>query len=163
MVHNLLLRFQRRQLKMSDKVLIVEDEEKTGKFLKLALEDNNIEVTWVKNGQEALENFKKSQYDLIVLDIQLPGISGDEVLEKVRVIDPYVTIIVYTNSISEHDLMKKFINLDVDAYLNKGGYADLDQIITEILSKLEPFSIEEMNELVDNLPEASDKRKLKEN
>lgn len=148
---------------MSDKVLIVEDEEKTGKFLKLALEDNNIEVTWAKNGQEALENFKKSQYDLIVLDIQLPGISGDEVLERVREIDPYVTIIVYTNSISAHDLMKKFINLDVDAYLNKGGYADLDQIITEILSKLEPFSIEEMNELVDNLPESPDKRKLKEN
>ncbi|MBL0386865.1 response regulator [Tumebacillus sp. ITR2] len=136
---------------MSDKVLIVEDEDITGKFLKKALEDEKIDVEWMKNGKEAADKFKKGAYDLVVLDIILPGLKGDVVLERIREIDPYVVVVVYTNNINDHTMMSKFINLGVDAYINKGAGADLRKTVKIIKDKLEPFSLDEAHDLIDNI------------
>jgi DNA-binding response OmpR family regulator len=144
---------------MSDKVLIVEDEEITGKFLKLALEEKEIEVQWIKNGQEAVNNFHKGAYDLIVLDIILPGVRGDVVLEKIREIDPYVIVVVYTNNINEHSMMSKFINLGVDAYINKGPGADLNKMVNIIIQKLEPYSLEEVHDIITQLSDDSENKR----
>lgn len=141
---------------MSDRVLIVEDEEITGRFLKMALEDKKVEVDWVKDGQEAVAKFQKGIYDLIVLDIILPGLRGDMVLEKVRKIDPYVLVVVYTNNINEHSIMSKFINLGVDAYINKGPGVDLGKMVDIIMNKLEPYSMDGVNDLINQLPENKD-------
>ncbi|WP_028594609.1 response regulator [Paenibacillus assamensis] len=147
---------------MSNKVLIVEDEEITGRYLKMALEDKKVEVEWIKNGQEAVEKFRKGAYDLIVLDIVLPGIKGDEVLEIVREKDPYVVVVVYTNNINEHNMMSKFINLGVDAYINKGPGADLSKTVETIMKKLEPYSLDKFHELMDHLENNEDNTNKKE-
>lgn len=143
---------------MSNKVLIVEDEEITGKFLKKALEDRNVKVEWIKNGKEAVDNIRKGAFDLIVLDIILPGMKGDEVLEKIREIDPYVVVVVYTNNINEHNMMSKFINLGVDAYINKGPGADLKKTVDIIMGKMEPFSLDKIHDLIDQLPDKEDNK-----
>jgi len=82
---------------MQNIVLLVEDEKKTGEMLKKALESEDISVEWVSDGKSAVSKFQKGKFDLIILDLKLPEITGDEVLEAIRRIDPYVEVIVYTN------------------------------------------------------------------
>ena len=132
-------------------ILLVEDEEKTGQMLKMALETEGIDVEWVKAGQEALTLLEKGKYDLIVLDLKLPGMSGDDVLEEIRRVDPYVEVIVYTNY-ENPPVMMKLINLGVEGYIKKGSDADLWQTVKQIKSRLDPFSDEERAGLLESIP-----------
>jgi len=137
---------------MENIVLLIEDELKTGEMLKKALESVSIETDWATNGKDALKMIEKGKYDLIILDLKLPEISGDEVLEELRKIDPYVEVVVYTNY-QEPPVMKKLINLGVEGYINKGPEADLWETVDAVKKKLDPFSEEEKNTVLDSAPE----------
>lgn len=130
----------------------MEDEKKTGETLKKALESQNIDVIWVTDGKSALDKMEKGKFDLIVLDLKLPEISGEEVLEGIRKIDPYAEVIVYTNY-QDPPVMKKLINLGVEGYINKGVDADLWGTVEIIKSRLDPFSSEKRNILLESAPE----------
>lgn len=133
-------------------LLLVEDEIKTAELLKTALEDEGITVDWVVNGSEALNLIKPGRYDLIILDLKLPGISGDQVLEALRKIDSYVDVIVYTNY-QDPPVMQKLINLGVDGYISKGAAADLWDTIDKIKDILDPMSNAEREALIEQVPE----------
>lgn len=137
---------------MENIVLLIEDEIKTGEMLKKALESVPIKTDWAINGKDALKIIEKGKYDLIILDLKLPEMSGEEVLEKLRKIDPYVEVIVYTNY-QEPPVMKKLINLGVEGYLNKGPAADLWETVEAVKKKLDPFSEEEKDTILDSAPE----------
>ena len=137
---------------MDNIVLVIEDEIKTGEMLKKALESVGIETDWATNGDDALKMIEKGKYDLIILDLKLPEISGDEVLEELRKTDPYVEVIVYTNY-QEPPVMKKLINLGVEGYINKGPEADLWETVDAVKKKLDPFSEEEKDTILDSAPE----------
>lgn len=137
---------------MKNTLLLVEDEKKTGQILKQALETEGIEVVWAQDGQAALDTMEKGKFDLIILDLKLPGMSGDEVLERVRKIDPYVDVVVYTNY-QEPPVMKKLINLGIEKYINKGADADLWQTVEMVKERLRPLSTEEREELLEAVPE----------
>lgn len=137
---------------MKNTILLIEDEEKTGGLLKQALETEDIEVTWAVDGKSALSQMEKGRYDLIILDLKLPEISGDEVLRGIRDIDPYVEVIVYTNY-EEPPIMKNLINLGVDGYLNKGADANLWDVVERIKNKLDPFTETESERLLESLPD----------
>jgi len=137
---------------MNYTILLVEDEKKTGEMLKQALELESIEVIWAIDGQSALDEMERGKFDLIILDLKLPKISGDEVLEGIRSIDPYVEVIVYTNY-QDPPVMKKLINLGVEGYINKGADADLWETVEEVKARLDPFSEEERDRLLASVPE----------
>lgn len=137
---------------MNNTLLLVEDEKKTGEILKRALENESIDVTWVQDGSSALEIMEKGKFDLIILDLKLPGMTGDEVLEEIRKIDPYVDVVIYTNY-QDPPVMKKLINLGVDKYINKGADADLWQTVDIVKERLRPLSEEEREQLLDAAPE----------
>jgi len=59
-------------------ILVVEDEEKLARFVELELQHEGYEVSKAFNGRDALDMAVKTQYDLILLDIMLPGINGLE-------------------------------------------------------------------------------------
>lgn len=132
-------------------VLIIEDEEKTGAILKEALESENIEVTWKVNGQEALEVMEAGRFDLIILDLKMPGMTGDKVLQEIRRIDRYVEVIVYTNY-QNPPQMKNLINLGVDAFIDKGASANLWETVDKVKTMLNPISEEERDTLFVNMP-----------
>ncbi len=69
--------------------------------------------------QDNKENSEK--YDLILLDLKMPGMQGDEVLREIRRTDPYIYVVVYTNYTEYRDL-KKLVNIGIDKYINKGIY-----------------------------------------
>ena len=65
-------------------ILVVEDNESLNKLIKLKLERDGYRVLVCENGEDGLKMFEKENFDLVWLDIYLPGMSGLEVLEKIR-------------------------------------------------------------------------------
>ncbi len=134
-----------------NKVLLVEDEVKTAEMLREALTEEGISVDWVTNGDDALKLIKPGAFDLIILDLKLPGMTGDEILEQLRKVDSYVDVIVYTNY-QEPPVMQKLINLGVDGYISKGANADLWDTVEKIKNLLDPLSEDERDQLLSQVP-----------
>lgn len=69
---------------MPKKILIVDDEPMIVKGLKFSLEQDDYETDTAFDGEEALSKFESGGFDLILLDVMLPGIDGLEVLRRIR-------------------------------------------------------------------------------
>jgi len=79
------------------RILVVEDEEKLRRFVAKGLQAEHFAVDGAPNGQTALEFLASASYDLILLDVMLPGeISGTEVLRRIRKRDKEVPILMLT-------------------------------------------------------------------
>ena len=129
-----------------NKVLIIEDELMTATTVKEALKLNGINAEIAEDG---LDLIKKNDYDLILLDLKMPKLSGEEVLKEIRKIRPYVFVIIYTN-FSEFADIKALANIGIDGYVNKGPDSDLQELIDKIKEKLEPFSMEDMKAIMND-------------
>jgi CheY-like chemotaxis protein len=67
------------------KILLVEDDTDFAESLVLAFEDNqNIHIQWVSSGEAAVEQARVQRFDLIVMDVKLPGMSGVEATIEIR-------------------------------------------------------------------------------
>lgn len=133
-------------------VLIVEDEIKTATPVKEALGLEGITADIATNGEDGLAMFRKGEYDLVLLDLKMPGKSGEEVAREIRKDDPFVDIIIYTNYTDFADI-KKLTNIGIDGYINKGPDADLTELIDAIKAKLAPLDDKTIIDLLKNLPE----------
>lgn len=129
------------------KILLVEDNKETADLVKMALEFEDMNVDVAFDGQDGLEHFMKNEYDLILLDLEMPRMNGEELVIKIRNINPYVDIIVYTNYSQFADI-KKLVNLGINGYINKGPEADLKELVNMIKSKLEPMDEDTMKTLI---------------
>lgn len=106
------------------KILIVEDEEKLARFTELELKHEGYETDKAFDGRTGLEMAESGNYDLILLDIMLPGLNGIEVLRRIRK-NSEVPVILLT---ARDSVMDKVSGLDTGA----------DDYITK------PFDIEEL-------------------
>ena len=102
---------------MGKKVLIVDDEKLIVKGIRFSLEQDNMEVDCAYDGEEALEKVRNNQYDIILLDIMLPKLSGLEVCQQIREFSN-VPIIMLT---AKGDDMDKILGLEygADDYITK--------------------------------------------
>ncbi len=66
------------------RILIADDEEHLGRLVKFKLENAGYEVDWRQDGKKAWEGICAQKPDLVILDIMMPGLTGLEVLEKIR-------------------------------------------------------------------------------
>ena len=78
------------------RVLLVEDDPMIGEAIQGALKDASYAVDWVKNGQTALTTLDCQHYDLVLLDLGLPGKDGMEVLTSIRSKDNPVPLLIIT-------------------------------------------------------------------
>ena len=69
---------------MARKVLVVDDEKLIVKGIRFSLEQDSMEVDCAYDGEEALEYAKKTEYDVVLLDIMLPKLNGFEVCQRIR-------------------------------------------------------------------------------
>ena len=69
---------------MAEKILIVEDDEKIRSIVETELRHESFEVCTTEDGRKALAEFEKEEPSLVLLDIMLPGLSGIEVLRRIR-------------------------------------------------------------------------------
>lgn len=98
-------------------ILVVDDEVKIVEVIKSYLEKNDYTVYEAYNGREALTAFEKINPDLIVLDLMLPDITGDEICKNLRK-KSRVPIIMLTAKADEEDILKGF-NIGADDYITK--------------------------------------------
>lgn len=113
-----------RQKNVMAKILIVEDEANIARFLELELKHEGYEVEKAPDGRLGLQKALEGNFDLILLDIMLPGLSGIEVCRRVRM-ESRVPIIMLT---AKDDVTDKVAGLDMGA----------DDYMTK------PFAIEEL-------------------
>ena len=80
----------------NQRILVVDDEELVRWTFNEALSEEGYGVDAVATGEEALDKYRRRKYDLVILDIKLPGIDGVEVLQKIREIDKDALVIMIT-------------------------------------------------------------------
>lgn len=98
-------------------VLVVDDEKLIVKGIKFSLEQDDMEVTAAYDGEQALELAKENSFDMILLDVMLPGLNGFEVCRAIREFSD-VPIIMLT---AKDDDMDKILGLEygADDYITK--------------------------------------------
>jgi DNA-binding response OmpR family regulator len=82
--------------KKSKKIIVVDDDETILSVLGNALKILGYEIVLTRSGEEALENFKFEKYDLLITDYMMPGLSGKELIAKVKENDPDIPVIMIT-------------------------------------------------------------------
>ena len=103
---------------MTRKVLVVEDNPDIAKLVSLHLEDLDCEVALAADGLRGLEEARAGGYDLIILDLMLPGMEGLELCRRLRGETDYTPILMLTAKSSEVD---RVVGLEIgaDDYLTK--------------------------------------------
>ncbi len=81
---------------MKTRILVVDDERSMREMLSILLEREGYETVEAKNGQEALQLFESSVFDMVISDIQMPGISGIELLASIKKLAPEVPVLMIT-------------------------------------------------------------------
>jgi len=102
---------------MAERILIVEDEPAIAEAVEYALKSEGFDVQAVNDGNEALAQARTQSYDLLVLDLMLPGLSGTEVCRQLRKDSP-VPIVMLTAKDSE---VERVLGLEAgaDDYVTK--------------------------------------------
>jgi DNA-binding response OmpR family regulator len=100
------------------RILLVEDEEKVVRFLTLGLKAERFAIDVASDGQTGLDMALATRYDLLIVDLMLPGLTGTQLISRLRRHDTSVPIIVLTARDAVDD---KVLNFDAgaDDYLTK--------------------------------------------
>jgi len=88
------------------RILLVEDEENLHLAIKLNLELEHYNVSSVYNGKNAISKFREGRYDLIILDVMLPEISGFDICESIRLENSKIPILFLTAKSTNEDKLK---------------------------------------------------------
>lgn len=128
--------------KLSKRVLVVDDEKLIVKGIRFSLEQDGMEVDCAYDGEEALQAAKSKEYDIILLDVMLPKLTGFEVCVQIREFS-MVPIIMLT---AKGDDMDKILGLEYGA----------DDYITK------PFNILEVKARIKAIMRRSKKKELSE-
>jgi len=99
-------------------ILIVEDEEKVSRFVTRGLTAERFAVDTAHDGKSGWELAQTYQYDLVILDLMLPGITGGEVLRRIRKTNSQVPVLVLTARDMLGDKVEHF-EAGADDYLTK--------------------------------------------
>ena len=100
------------------KLLVAEDEPKTGTYLQQGLSEAGFTVDRVENGTDAAQHALHTTYDLLILDVMMPGLVGWQVLQKVRAAGNEVPVLFLTARDGVQDRVKG-LELGADDYLIK--------------------------------------------
>ncbi|MDM5297633.1 response regulator transcription factor [Bacillus pumilus] len=115
------------------KILVVEDEKKIARVLSLELEYEGYEVTVKDTGMKGLQALEKESFDLVLLDVMLPELSGLEVLRRVRKTNLATPIILITARGSVPDKVSG-LDLGANDYITKPF--EIEELLARIRAQL---------------------------
>ena len=110
-------------------VLLAEDDPNLGNLLKEYLEIKSYHVTLARNGEEALQAYKKQSFDILILDVMMPKKDGFSVAREIRKSDEQVPIIFLTAKAQKDDKIEGF-EVGADDYLTKPF--NMDELLLRI-------------------------------
>lgn len=128
---------------MKERILIIEDEENIARVLQLELEFEGYETGIAYTGTDGLIKYREQQWDLILLDLMLPGLNGLDVLRRIRATETSTPIILLT---AKSDVEDKVAGLDLGAndYVTKPF--EIDELLARIRTSLRFSSGEKSKE-----------------
>ncbi len=115
------------------KILVVEDNISLLKSITKELENHFFQVESTSNGEEAYYLINQNIYDLVVLDLMIPGMNGIEVLENVRKNNEDILVLILTAKESLDDKVKAFM-IGANDYLTKPFY--MEELVARIYAML---------------------------
>ena len=132
-------------MKNSMHVLLLEDDFKLATEVKVFLNDKNIECDVVYDGSLFLKQYNTAQYNIYILDINVPGVNGLEVCSTIRTTDKQTPILMLTAFGQIEDKVDAF-NRGADDYLVKPFHFDELFVRIQSLTRREskPFSVDEI-------------------
>ncbi len=102
------------------KILVVDDSSSIRELLKLALEDENYNVTLGEDGLDALKHLNGTHFDLVITDLHMPNMNGMELIHEIRKIDQYkYTPILFLTTETKADLKIKAKKEGATGWLTK--------------------------------------------
>lgn len=121
-------------------ILLVEDERGISKIMKSYLENDGYDVFQAFDGKSALDIFENEDIDLILLDLMIPEISGEDLIKEIRN-KSNVPVIMVTAKVNEDDIING-LKLGADDYVTKPfSPKELMQRIKTVLRRIEKYSI----------------------
>jgi len=123
---------------MQKRILLVEDEENLHDAIKMNLELESYFVASSYAGKDAIDKFRTSRFDLIILDIMLPEINGFDICEIIRLEDNIVPILFLTAKDSSQDKIRG-LKAGGDDYLTKPF--NLEELLLRVANLLKRFEI----------------------
>ena len=103
---------------MMKKLLIVDDEIEICEFLKSFFEDRDFRVAVASDGAKALEQVSLFHPEVVLLDIQMPGMDGLQTLKKIKELYPRVKVIMVT-AVETQEKIEEAMRLGADNYITK--------------------------------------------
>jgi DNA-binding NtrC family response regulator len=121
--------------KSKNRILVIDDESDITLTFEWILGGKEFEVDSFNDPHAALSNFKPGIYDVVLIDVKMPGMDGFDLYRKLKNIDDKVKYCFITASRVYYDALKNdHPDLDVDWFIRKP--IDTEQLINEIKSKL---------------------------
>ncbi|MDO4336779.1 MAG: response regulator transcription factor [Eubacteriales bacterium] len=119
-----------------NRVLIIDDDKELCALTKRSVLSENIEADCCNAGKDGLEKLKEKEYQLVILDVMMPGMDGFETLEKIRA-ESSLPILMFT---AKNDSVSKVRGLraGADDYLTKPF--DMDELIARIVSLIRRYT-----------------------
>ena len=125
---------------MNISILIIEDEVGISNIERKYLEKEGYLVDQSFNGEDALIKIKENHYDLILLDLMLPGVSGEEIMEYIRT-NSETPVIMVTAKVEEEQIVKG-LKIGADDYISKPfSPKEMVQRVKTVLRRVEKYNL----------------------
>ncbi|WP_068985845.1 response regulator transcription factor [Lysinibacillus xylanilyticus] len=118
---------------MTKRILIIEDEENIARVLQLELQFEGYKADTVHTGTDGLLKYREQQWDLILLDVMLPEMSGIDVLKRIRATESQTPVIMLTAKSEVEDKVKG-LDLGANDYVTKPF--DIEELLARIRNAL---------------------------
>ncbi|MFZ2560202.1 MAG: response regulator [Candidatus Nanoperiomorbaceae bacterium] len=122
------------------KIAIIEDDNLIAEMYRMKFDSDGFDTSVAENGLSGVEMVAKTQPDLVLLDLTLPDIGGDEVLEKIRSISTALAtpVIILTN-MDDQNAPKRLAKWDIADYIVKANFTPREVVakIKDVLGRRE--------------------------
>jgi DNA-binding response OmpR family regulator len=123
---------------MAKKIAIIEDDLTISQMYKMKFEVEGYDVSVAENGREGLEMLEKNVPDVVLLDLMMPEMNGDEMLAELRKTDwgKDIKVIILTN-ISKDEASKELVGLGIEDYVVKANFTpkQVIELVEKVLAK----------------------------
>lgn len=130
---------------MTDKrptILLVEDDQQLGRMLKDSLELKKYRVEWQTRGDRALQLFQAEKYDLCIIDVILPGMSGLEIAREIRKVDYTTPLLFMSARDQDKDMIEAYCSGGDDYIVKPFSSTELALRIYALLRRTKPKSVD---------------------
>lgn len=129
---------ENEQNRKKKKILIVDDESDTTSSLSLSLEDSGLfEVDLFNDSLVALSNFRPNNYDLLLLDVSMPKMSGYELYNEILKVDDKVKVcFIGTHNIDYNALRTRFSSQEIESFITK-PFLRKPIVVKKLIEKVE--------------------------